>query len=112
MAMNCPQLTPEQCKQALADCMAAFEVPANKARMEAAIADCNEKCKDNPQMLGMTKMMTLMPIVQEIQGPAMAKYGFAANQTMLAVAQINQAAANDAEMQAQVAKLTAALAGN
>ena len=112
MALQCPQLTPEQCKTALAECMAAFEDPANKTRMEAAIAQCVEKCKDNPAMLGMTKMMTLMPIVNEIQAPTMANYGFAANQTMMAVAQINFAAQSDPEMKAQVAKLTAALQGN
>ena len=112
MALQCPQLTPEQCKSALFECMAAFEDPSNKARMEAAISEANEACKDNPAMLGMTKMMKLMPIVNEIQAPTMQKYGFAANQTMMAVAQITAAAQNDPDMKAQVAKLTAALQGN
>ena len=112
MALQCPQLTPEQCKTALAKCMAAFEKNENKTRMEAAIAECVEQCKDTPAMLGMTKMMKLMPIVNQIQAPVMAEYGFAATQTMLAVAQITAAAQSDPEMKAQVAKLTAALQGN
>ena len=78
----------------------------HKERMETAIASCDPT---NP----MAKMQTLIPIVQEIQGTVMAKYGFEGpGAVMAATMQINMFAPQDPEIANGVRMLAAKLSGN
>jgi hypothetical protein len=81
---------------ALNEAFEAFELPENKARMETALASCNGL--EAPQ-----KMMILLPLVQEIQGETMVKYGFSGpGAVMNATMQIQMHAMKDPEMQNKV----------
>ncbi|GMH62977.1 hypothetical protein TrVE_jg1192 [Triparma verrucosa] len=101
-----PTLDLEKAKAALAEAIAAFEIPEHKERMETAIASCDPT---NP----MAKMQTLIPIVQEIQGTVMAKYGFEGpGAVMAATMQINMFAPQDPEIANGVRMLAAKLSGN
>jgi hypothetical protein len=61
----------------------------------------------------MQRMLMLMPIVQEIQGVTMAKYGFQGpGAVMNATMQINMYAMQDPDMQNKVKMLMAKASGN
>ncbi len=73
--------------------------------MEAALASCQGL--EPPQ-----KMMILLPLVQEIQGETMAKYGFAGpGAVMNATMQIQMHAMKDPDMQTKVQALMAKAMG-
>lgn len=83
---------------ALDEAIAEFQVPENLQRMEALI----QQCGTDP----MQKMMLLVPVVQEIQGKVMAKYGFSGpGAVMNATMQIQMHSVNDPDMQAKVKML-------
>lgn len=91
---------------ALYEAIEAFELPENKERMEAALLQC--KGLEPPQ-----KMMILLPLVQEIQGKTMEKYGFSGpGAVMNATMQIQMHSMKDPEMQEKVRALMAKAAGN
>ncbi len=68
-----PQMDQATCKAALAEAIAAFEVPENKNRILAILAEVNALPADQQIM---QRMMRVLPAVQEIQQNALAKYGF------------------------------------
>lgn len=91
---------------ALDEAIESFEIPENKERMLAAIASC-------AALEPMQRMLMLMPIVQEIQGVTMAKYGFQGpGAVMNATMQINMYAMQDPDMQNKVKMLMAKASGN
>lgn len=101
-----PQLTHEQAKEALDEAIAAFEIPANREKMEQAIASCVGM--EAPQ-----KMMILLPIVQDIQAEAMQRYGFSGPGAVMAgTMQIQMHAMQDPEMQEKVKFLMSKVSGN
>lgn len=80
-------------------------MPHNKERMENALASCNGM--EVPQ-----KMMILLPLVQEIQGETMVKYGFSGpGAVMNATMQIQMHAMKDPDMQNKVRFLMSKAAG-
>ena len=92
--------------EALNEAIEAFEIPENKERMEVALASCQGL--EPPQ-----KMMILLPLVQEIQGETMVKYGFSGPGAVLnATLQIQMHAMKDPDMQSKVRALMAKAMGN
>lgn len=101
-----PQLTFEQARDALNEAIEAFELPQNKERMEDALT--RSKGLEPPQ-----RMMILLPIVQDIQGETMIKYGFSGpGAVMNATLQIQMHAMKDPDMQNKVRALMAKAMGN
>ena len=91
--------------EALDEAIASFEIPSNRERMEAAIASCQNL---EPGQ----KMMILLPLVQEIQGETMKKYGFEGpGAVMNGTMQIQMHAMKDPEMQEKVKMLMAKASG-
>ena len=62
-----PRITLDVAKSALRDAMKNFNIPSNKQKIKEAMGANDDQ---------MTRMMTVMPIIQEIQADVMAKYGF------------------------------------
>jgi hypothetical protein len=110
MAQQGPQMDQQTCKQALQDAIAAFSVPANKDRILAVLAEVNALPADQQMMM---RMMKVMPVVQEIQQNALAKYGFDfPGGAMQAMMQIQLASQTDPEMGEQVKQLMSMATGN
>ena len=105
-----PQMDQATCKAALAEAIAAFEIPENKNRILAILAEVNALPADQQIM---QRMMRVLPAVQEIQQNALAKYGFDfPGGAMQAMMQIQLASQNDPEMSEQVKRLMAMASGN
>ena len=104
-----PQLDLPQAKAALADALAAFNEPTNKAKLQKIIEGVNAMPEEQRMM---AKMMQLLPVVTEIQASTLSKYGFPPGALMMAAMQIQAMAPQDPEMAAGCAELMAALQGN
>ena len=85
-------------------------MPANKDRILAVLAEVNALPADQQMM---ARMMKVMPLVQEIQQNALAKYGFDfPGGAMQAMMQIQLASQADPEMAEQVKQLMSMATGN
>eukprot|EP01063_Lacrimia_lanifica_P004473 TRINITY_DN1250_c0_g1_i1.p2 TRINITY_DN1250_c0_g1~~TRINITY_DN1250_c0_g1_i1.p2 ORF type:complete len:143 (+),score=53.59 TRINITY_DN1250_c0_g1_i1:56-430(+) len=120
MADQGPQLSHEQAKAALTDAIAEFEKPENKARVEAALAQAEKAAEEQANgdpaakemIMGMQRLMVLLPLVSEIGAAGLATHGFTgSNAVMQAVAQVSQYKDADPEIAEGIAYLQGQLQG-
>lgn len=96
-------LSLEQAKAFTDEAIAAFESSENKQILIDAIATT----KDNPEQ----KMTVVLPIIQQIAGPVLTKYGFVPTAVMQAVMAVQMHAMKDPELQAKCTILQQKLTG-
>merc|ERR1711865_1174121 len=85
-----PKLTKETARTLLDKALAEFRKPANKAKLEGILKECETGGDDAG---GMMKMMKLMPAVQGMMGPTLTEYGLDPSNVMGVTMQIQAFAA-------------------
>jgi len=83
--------------------------PANKAKLEGVLKECEG---GDPAQAGMMKMMKLMPEMQIILGPTLVEFGFRAEELMSVTMQVQAFGAEDASIASDVAKVMKAAQGD
>lgn len=101
-----PQLTPDQAKDALERIWTTFHQPDNKKRLVTLVKECN--AAENPVM---EKMQKFPKLVGELLKDLMDELGFAENQIMMGIMQIQMHAAKSPEMTSKVGILMQAFSG-
>merc|ERR1711865_630057 len=96
-------------RELLTKAISTFREPANKAKLEALIKECEG---GDPAQAGMMKMMKLMPVIQTLMGPTLIEYGLGAGDLMNVTMQIQAFAPEDPSIAADVGKVMKAVQGD
>mmetsp|Transcript_80722 Transcript_80722/g.203088 ORF Transcript_80722/g.203088 Transcript_80722/m.203088 type:complete len:117 (+) Transcript_80722:76-426(+) len=110
-APTVPQLTKEQASSALDEAITIFEKPDNLDKLIKCVEDINKEFGDDPMKKQMQQISQLMPMVQEMVGGVMDKYGFTKDTLMMGMMQIQMHAMTDPGMQPKAKKIMDALQG-
>ena len=99
-----PQLTATTGRVLLTEVIDAFKVPANRERLESAVARIDALPGDESTK-ALQKMMQLMPIVSDIAEPALKAQGFKKEDLMTVTSQMQALGAEDPTITVDTKKL-------
>ena len=116
------ELDAKSARALLDKALAVFKQPENKASLVALVKECDEKAaadsslgsgaKSEHHGGGMARMMMLLPAVQQMLGPVLSEYGFAADDLMTVAAQLQSFGMTDPSITADTTKLMRAAQGD
>jgi len=104
-----PALTKATARELLTSVLDTVKVPANKAKLEALLKECEG---GDAAQAGMMKMVKLMPAVQKMLAPALVAAGYKESDLMMVAMQIQAFSGADASIAADTAILMSAMQGD